>query len=146
MQIETGSRVVLHYTLSLAATGKIAETTRGAPPAQLVVGRSDLLPVFENCLLGLTAGEVRRFEIASRDAYGETDEPEIEVMPRTDFPPDMALAPGLVIGFELPSGQELPGTVVEVSEHEVHVDFSHPLAGHDLVFDVEILEVGRPPG
>jgi FKBP-type peptidyl-prolyl cis-trans isomerase SlpA len=67
-------------------------------------------------------------------------------MPRSDFPIDMSLEPGIVVAFDLPSGDEVPGTVVEVSEHEVQVDFSHPLAGHDLVFEVEILEVAAPAG
>lgn len=143
MPVETGSTVTLHYTLSLAASGRIVDTTRNSEPLRVVVGESNLLPVFERCLLGLDGGDVRRFEIASRDAYGEEDIADIQMMPRSDFPPDMKLEPGMVVGFDLPSGDEVPGTIIEVSEHEVQVDFSHPLAGHDLVFDVEIIDV-RP--
>jgi FKBP-type peptidyl-prolyl cis-trans isomerase SlpA len=144
MPVTAGSTVTLHYTLSLAGTGRVVDTTRNGEPLRLVVGESDLLPAFERCLLGLDTGEVRRFEIASRDAYGAEDIADIQVMPRSDFPPDMKLEPGMVIGFDLPSGEEVPGTIVEASEHEIQVDFSHPLAGHDLVFDVEILDV-KPP-
>jgi FKBP-type peptidyl-prolyl cis-trans isomerase SlpA len=146
MQIENGSTVSLHYSLRLAADGRVVDTTRDTGPVRLVVGQSDLLSAFERCLLGLVPGDVRRFEIASRDAYGEHDIPEIQFMPRSDFPIDMSLEPGIVVAFDLPSGDEVPGTVVEVSEHEVQVDFSHPLAGHDLVFEVEILEVAAPAG
>jgi FKBP-type peptidyl-prolyl cis-trans isomerase SlpA len=146
MPVEIGSTVTLHYTLSLAATGRVVETTRDRDPPRLVIGESDLLPAFERCLLGLDTGDVRRLEIASRDAYGEDDVADMQVMPRSDFPPDMKLEPGMVVGFSLPSGEEVPGTLVEVSEHEVQVDFSHPLAGHDLVFDVEILDVEPPQG
>jgi FKBP-type peptidyl-prolyl cis-trans isomerase SlpA len=146
MPVEIGSTVTLHYTLSLAATGRVVDTTRDSEPMRLLVGESDLLPAFERCLLGLDTGDVRRFEIASRDAFGEEDVADMQVMPRSDFPPDMKLEPGMVIGFDLPSGDEVPGTVVEVSEHEIQVDFSHPLAGHDLVFAVEILDVEPPRG
>jgi FKBP-type peptidyl-prolyl cis-trans isomerase SlpA len=146
MPVEIGSTVTLHYTLRLAASGRVVETTRDRDPPRLVIGESDLLPAFERCLLGLDTGDVRRLEIASRDAYGEDDVADMQVMPRSDFPPDMKLEPGMVVGFSLPSGEEVPGTLVEVSEHEVQVDFSHPLAGHDLVFDVEILDVEPPQG
>lgn len=144
-KIEDGSIATLHYTLSLAA-GRVVETTRGGEPTRLVVGKSDLHPVFEKCLIGLAPGESRRFEIASRDAYGVFDGEDVHVMPRADFPPDMELAPDHVVSFTLPSGEEVPGTVVAVSEHEVQVDFSHPLAGHDLVFEVEILDVAARAG
>lgn len=144
MPVAAGSTVTLHYTLSLAATGRVVDTTRDGEPLRLVVGESDLLPAFERCLLGLETGDVRSFEIESRDAYGAEDIADIQAMPRSDFPPDMKLEAGMVIGFDLPSGEEVPGTIVEVSEHEVQVDFSHPLAGHDLVFAVEILHVEPP--
>lgn len=146
MPVEVGSTVTLHYTLSLAATGRVVDSTRAGEPLRLVVGGSELLPVFERCLLGLETGELRSFEIESRDAYGAEDVADIQVMPRSDFPPEMRLEPGMVIGFDLPSGEEVPGTIVEVSEQEVQVDFSHPLAGHDLVFAVEILGIEPPQG
>jgi FKBP-type peptidyl-prolyl cis-trans isomerase SlpA len=135
--------VTLHYTLSLVS-GKIAETTRDGPPATLVIGQGDLLPAFECRLLGLEPGDQRRFEIPCLEVYGPAETDNIHVLPRGEFPPGMKLEPGLVVSFETPSGAEAPGVVREVTETEVRVDFAHPLAGHDLVFEVEILDV-RPP-
>lgn len=142
-RIEPGARVTLHYTLALAG-GRVVETSRGAEAVTLVVGRGDWLPVLENLLLGLRAGELRRFEVAAADVSGGEEVSEPQILAREEFPPEMRLAPGMVIGFALPAGEEVPGTILEVSEREVTVDFSHPLLGRDLLFEVEILEVIPP--
>ena len=62
-------------------------------------------------------------------------------MPRSEFPADMPLEPGLIVGFTTPSGEEVPGAIQEIKGDDVVVDFNHPLAGHEVIFDVEILEV-----
>jgi FKBP-type peptidyl-prolyl cis-trans isomerase SlpA len=62
-------------------------------------------------------------------------------MPRSEFPADMQLEVGMIIGFSTPSGEEVPGAIQEIKDDEIVVDFNHPLAGHEVIFDVEILEV-----
>ena len=140
MPIAQGSRVTLHYTLCLAS-GRLVESTRESGPATIAVGKSDWLPMFENCLLGLEAGDKRAFAIPADEAYGAEGTESVHVMERSEFPPEMKLEPGQVIGFETPGGDEIPGVVLEVGPNEVRVDFTHPLSGHDLVLDVEILDV-----
>lgn len=137
-----GSTVVLHYTLSLAG-GKQVESSYDGEPAAVVIGKSDWLPALENLLVGLKVGEQRRFEIPAAEAYGPA-EPEVHGVPREEFPPELGLKPGMVVGFDTPAGEEVPGTVVEVTPREVMVDFSHPLSGHDLILEVEILDVRSP--
>jgi len=139
VSIEVGSHVTLHYTLSLA-DGHIVETTREGVPATHVIGAGNWLAALEARLIGLTVGDVRRFEIAATEV-GAPEVPEPQIMPRDEFPSEMALEAGVVVGFMLPSGEEIAGTVLDVTEYEVTVDFSHPLAGRDLVWEVEILEV-----
>lgn len=140
--IQRDSRVMLRYTLSLA-DGHVVEATGAQPPATHIMGSGDWLPVLEDRLLGLCAGDKRHFEISAVEV-GLPETSESQVMPRDEFPPELTLEAGQVIGFSMPSGEEIPGTVLEVSEHEVTVDFTHPLAGHDLVWEVEILEVIPP--
>jgi FKBP-type peptidyl-prolyl cis-trans isomerase SlpA len=141
-EVGRGSRVTLHYTLILA-DGHVVETTRATSPATHVMGSGDWLPVLEDRLLGLCAGDSRRFEIGAAEV-GMPGAPAPQVMPRDEFPPELKLEAGQVIGFSMPSGEEIPGTVLEVSEYEVTVDFTHPLTGRDLVWEVEILEVIPP--
>lgn len=142
MRVEKGSYVTLHYTLSLL-DGHIIESTRGSAPATHVIGAGEWLAALEDRLVGLVAGDVRRFEIAAAEV-GVSEPPEPQVMARDEFPPEMRLEPGMVIGFTLPSGEEVAGTVLEAMAHEVTVDFSHPLANRDLVWEVEILSVTAP--
>jgi FKBP-type peptidyl-prolyl cis-trans isomerase SlpA len=95
----------------------------------------------EESLFGLKAGEQCRIQLSPEQAFGYKDTANIHDLPRDDFGPEMAVEPGMVIGFSLPGGEELPGMVMEVNEAFVRVDFNHPFSGHELNFEVEILSV-----
>ena len=138
--IQPGSRVTLQYTLSLA-DGTVVDSTHAGEPATYTVGNGELIAFLEQRLLGLKAGERRHFEISATESQMPAHADAVQSLSRRDFPADMTLAPGQVIGFETPNGQEVPGLIVRVSGTEVVVDFSHPLAGRDLIFDVEILAI-----
>ena len=138
--IQPGSRVTLHYTL-LLADETVVDSTRGAEPITFQVGSGALIDMLESRLFGLRTGEQHRFEISAAESKLPTDAEAVQVMARSDFPVDMALEAGQVLGFVMPSGEEVPGLIVSVSDTEGIVDFSHPLAGRDLIFDVEILTV-----
>ena len=138
--IQPGSRVTLHYTLSLADE-TIVDSTRDAEPITFQIGSGALIEMLESQLIGLQAGEQRRFEISAAQSQLPASAEAIQVMARSDFPAQMAIEPGQVLGFVMPSGEEVPGLIVSISDTEVTVDFSHPLAGRDLIFDVVILAV-----
>ena len=138
--IQPGSRVTLHYTLSLADE-TVVDSTRGAEPISFQVGSGALIGMLESRLFGLCTGEQRRFEISAAESMLPTDAEAVQIMARSDFPAELALETGQVLGFVMPSGEEVPGLIVSISDTEVVVDFSHPLAGRDLIFDVEILTV-----
>lgn len=138
--IEPGSRVSLHFRLCLA-DGTLAEASAPGAPWTVTVGGGDMIDALERCLLGLRAGERRRCEIPALEAFGAASDDAIHSVPRSAFPAELAVEAGQVIGFTTPAGQEVPGRVLDVTETEVTMDFSHPLAGHDLVFEVEILAV-----
>lgn len=142
LKIRRGSQGRLHFTLRLADEDRIVDATRNGEPLTLEIGAGDMIDGLEKRLLGLSAGDQRRFEIPCLEAYGPIEEDSVRTPCRgQDFPAELKLESGQVIGFEIPTGEEIPGTVVEVTGEEVLVDFSHPLAGHDLIFEVEILDV-----
>lgn len=146
MEIQYGSTVTMHFSLRLVQDDYLVDTTDGDEPMTFVVGDGDWLPAMEEKLLGLKAGDVRRFEIPAEDAYGpaEIEEENLQNIPVSDFPPEIELIPGQVVGFTTPDGDEIPGTIMGFTDEIVTINFSHPLAGHDLIFEVEILEVLPP--
>ena len=128
----------MHFALNLA-DGTEAVSTFGEEPLEFVVGDGTLLPVLEENLHGLAAGTRQRFLLTPEHAYGPRDETLVHRMPLGDFsdPPER----GQILSFALPNGEETPGTVMAVDGDAVEVDFNHPLAGRNLVFRVEILDV-----
>ena len=142
MLIEKGNQVTFHFTLSLT-TGQVADSTRDKEPTTLVVGEEYIIPGLENRLIGLKAGEKKRFEIPYQEAFGPADPERVHEIPRTEFSADLKVQPGQVILFTAPNGDEAAGTVMEIGDDSVTIDFSHPLAGHNLIFEVEILKVAN---
>lgn len=140
LTIGPGSEVLMHFTLSLA-DGTVADSTRDDEPLRFVMGDGTLIEGLELVLYGLKAGDRQCLSIEPRDAFGFPDEANIHTMSRTEFPAEMQLEPGLIVGFTTPSGEEVPGAIQEIKGDEVVVDFNHPLSGHEVIFDVEILEV-----
>ena len=121
--------------------GTVADSTREGEPLRFVMGDGSLIEGLELVLYGLKQGDQQCLSIEPRDAFGFPDEENIHTMPRSEFPADIQLEAGLIIGFTTPSGEEVPGAIQEIKGDEVVVDLNHPLAGHEIVFDVEILEV-----
>jgi FKBP-type peptidyl-prolyl cis-trans isomerase SlpA len=138
--IQSGSRVTLHFTLALADE-TVVDSTRDSEPITFQIGSGALIEMLESRLIGLCAGEQCRFEISAAQSQLPASAEAVQVMARSDFPAELAIEAGQVLGFVLPSGEEVPGLIVSISDTEVVVDFSHPLAGRDLIFDVEILAV-----
>ena len=142
LTIGPGSEVLLHFTLSLA-DGTVADTSREGEPLRFVMGDGALIEGLEMVLYGLKVGDKQCLSIEPRDAFGFPDEENIHTMSPDEFT-DMDIEPGMVIGFQTPSGEEVPGIIQEIKDDNVVVDFNHPLAGHEVIFDVEILEIKAP--
>ena len=133
------TRVTLHFSV-LLESGEELDSTRRSRPATFTVGDGSLLPGFERAIFGLAPGSDEQFEIAAADGFGEPREENLRLMPLSQFGPDVVPEPGLVVSFKGPDG-ELPGVVKSLRGDLVVVDFNHPLAGKNLLFDVSILKV-----
>jgi FKBP-type peptidyl-prolyl cis-trans isomerase SlpA len=142
-EIVPGSRVSLHLRISLT-DGTEAISTFGDEPLNIVMGEGHLQPGLELALYGLTAGDTEQLTLDAEQAYGLHDEQLVHQVPISDFPPDLQPERHQVIGFSVPNGEETPGTVLAVEGDQVTVDFNHPLAGHDILFEAKILSVGLP--
>lgn len=140
--IGPGAAVALHFAIELA-DGTVVDSNFARAPARLVIGDGNLPEGFEHLLLGLRAGDERRFDVAPEQAFGAHRDANVLTLRRQRFPAEMEPTPGLVVTFDAASGQ-LPGVVSAVFGDRVRVDFNHPLAGKALVFAVAIRSVECP--
>ena len=135
-----GSSVVMYFSIELE-DGTVAETTEEGDPLTFVMGDETLVEGLELALFGLKVGDKQSLKIGPENGYGYPDPDNVHAMDRGDFPDDMELEPGMIVSFAMPDDEEYPGMIKEVGSEQVMVDFNHPLAGHEILFDVEILEV-----
>ena len=139
LKIGEGTRVTLHFSVALL-DGSVVDSTKDKDPAVFVVGDGNLLPGFERALFGLRAGDRRSIYLQAEQAFGERNEQNVQRMPKDRFEA-MDLNKGVVVSFTDPGGGELPGVVKDIGDNYVMIDFNHPLAGTDLTFEVEIINV-----
>ena len=142
LRIAQGSQVTLHFAIKLE-NGDVVDSTFDKQPASFTVGDGSLLPGFEMALYGLKCGDQRSLPITPDQGFGQSNPQNVQVMPRSAFAA-MELSEGLLVIFNDAANAELPGVVKAFDETHVTVDFNHPLAGKNLTFDVEILEVKAP--
>lgn len=137
--IGKGARVTLHFSVSLM-DGSVVDSTKNKQPATFIVGDGNLLPGFEQAVFGLKAGDKRSIFLQAEQAFGPRNDKNVQRIPKERFN-QVDLEPGIVVSFADPSGGELPGVVNAIGDNYVMVDFNHPLAGKDINFDVEIINV-----
>jgi len=138
--IEAESTVTLHLSLTLE-DGLVAESTFETEPLTFIMGDGTLVRGLELGLYGLVPGAVQRLELYPEQAFGLRDPANIHTLPRSDFDSGIELEEGVIVGFETPEGEELAGAILSIDEDTVNVDFNHPMAGHTIIFDVEIIDV-----
>lgn len=139
--IKEGSKVRAHYTGRLT-NNDVFDTslTDGREPIEFVIGQGQLIPGFENGILGLSTGDKKTIEIPAVDAYGEYRDDLKLTVPKSNVPQ------GIEVGHSLQANvndQIVQFMVRQVDENDVVVDANHPLAGQTLIFDIEILEVSE---
>lgn len=138
--IGPNKRVTLHFSVVLL-DGTVMDSTKMKEPATFVVGDGNLLPGFEKSIFGLKAGDKRSVVLDAEQAFGPYNDDNLQRMHRSKFNDDMVLEPGVMISFADKSKAELPGVVKSVEGEHVVIDFNHPLAGRDMTFEVEIINV-----
>ena len=139
-EILPGSRVTMHFSITLE-DGTAAEDSFDDEPLRFTIGDGSLNEGLELALYGLKANDEQTVTMTPDQTFGYHDPENIHQMPITEFDQDMQLAEGMIIGFTTPAGDEVPGIILAISDKTIEVDFNHPLAGHDLLYRVKILEV-----
>lgn len=137
---KTGNTVKIHYTGTLS-DGTEFDSSRGQEPLEFTLGEGRMIAGFENAVLGMTLGENKVISIPCDQAYGERNEAMIQSVPRQAIPADIELANGMRLQAEGPQGQALSFTVTAFDAETVTIDGNHPLAGQELIFDLELVAI-----
>jgi len=139
MEVSKNKVVSFEYVLKDKETGEILDASQGQP-LTFLVGAGYIIPGLEERMLGMKEGEKKTIEVPAEEAYGIADPNLIQQAPREYFE-GVDLEVGLPLQAQTPEGQIIHMVVVDFDENTVTVDLNHPLAGRDLVFDVEIKSI-----
>jgi len=139
-QASSGDTVAIHYTGRLN-DGTVFDTSEGRDPLEFTIGAGEVIPGFDTLVTGLSVGEKRTGTIPAAEAYGERRDDLMMEVERSSFPDDMELEVGMELYAQSEDG--VPHAVVVAGLTDTHavVDFNHVLAGEDLTFDVELVEI-----
>lgn len=139
-QAKEGDTVKVHYTGKLTE-GTVFDTSQEREPLEFQLGQGQLIPGFEQAVLGMTVGETKTINIAADEAYGPHRTDLTQQVPRQQLPADMEIQVGQRFQIGQEENKPLIVQVTEVSDASVTLDANHPLAGKDLVFDIELMAI-----
>jgi len=143
-QVKKGDTIKVHYHGKLT-DGTTFDSSAGREPLEFEVGGGMVIGGFDNGVMGMTIGEKKTISIPADDAYGQKQEEMIMEFPKDRFPEDMVPEVGMQLNMSNGAGQNFPVVIVDVQETVVILDANHPLAGQDLIFDLELVEIKSAP-
>ena len=135
-----GDNVKVHYKGRLT-NGEQFDSSEGREPLAFTVGAGQMIKGFDDAIPGMEVGEKKTINIPAKDAYGEKNADAIIEFPKSNIPEDMQLEPGMRLQLQNQAGQPIPVVVSEVKDDVVVLDANHELAGKELVFDIELVEI-----
>lgn len=135
-----GDNVKVHYKGTLTS-GEQFDSSEGKDPLEFTVGAGQMIKGFDDAIPGMAVGDKKTINIAPWDAYGEKNADSIIEFPKSNIPEDMKLEPGMKLQLHNQAGQPIPVVVTEVKDDVVILDANHELAGKELVFDIELIEI-----
>ena len=144
-QAKSGDKVKVHYHGRLT-NGESFDSSAGREPLEFEVGSGMVIKGFDDGVTGMKVGEKKTINIPAEQAYGEKNADMVIEYPREQFPDHIELKTGEQLVMSNPSGQQFQVRIAEIKDDVVLLDANHPLAGEDLVFDIELVEiVGSKP-
>src|SRR5690606_20512529 len=139
-QVKSGDKVKVHYHGKLTS-GETFDTSEGRDPLEFTVGSGQVIKGFDDALVNMSVGEKKNVQIPVNEAYGERREDMVVQDPRQRFPEDMTPEVGMQLHMSDNMGNNFPVIITEVQDELVILDANHPLAGQDLIFDLELVSI-----
>ncbi len=140
MQVKTGDVVRVHYTGTLV-DGSQFDSSVGRNPLEFTVGAGQMIAGFDAGVLGMVVGEKKTLQIDPDHGYGQSNPEAIIEFPRTNVPEGMEIEIGMQLNLQNEYGQPVPVVIMEITDDVVIMDANHSLAGKDLIFEVELVEI-----
>ena len=144
-QAQNGDTVRIHYTGTLD-DGEVFDTSEGQDPLEFTLGRGEVIPGFDAAVAGMAPGERKSVTIPAEEAYGAYRDEMVFEVEREQLPPGLDPQEGELLTLASDDGEEIPVTVQSVSAQGIVLDANHPLAGEDLSFEIELVEIVPPKG
>ena len=144
-QAEAGDRVKINFTGKLE-DGSVFANTADSEPLEFQLGEGNIIPGVEKAVEGMNVGESKTVKVPPEQAYGQRRDELVEEVGRDKFPKEIELQVGQKFDIPQQEGQPMVVRVVDVSEQTVTLDGNHPLAGRDLTFELELLEIPSKSG
>lgn len=138
--VKNGDTVKVHYHGTLQ-DGSVFDSSAGREPLEFEVGAGMMIAGFENGVMGMSMGDKKTIHIPASEAYGEVQEEMMMEFPIDRFPEDMKPEVGMTLNMSNGAGQHFPVVITEIKEEFVILDANHPLAGRDLIFDIEVVDI-----
>lgn len=139
-QVKQGDKVKVHYHGKLT-DGTTFDSSEGREPLEFEVGAGAVIPGFDNGVMGMAVGDKKTVNIPSEEAYGPKADELVMDFPKERFPEDMQPEIGMQLMMNNGSGQQFPVTIVGVKDETITLDANHQLAGKDLIFDIELVDI-----
>ncbi len=144
-QVKSGDTVKVHYHGKLT-DGTTFDSSEGREPLEFEVGSGSVIAGFDSGVAGMKVGDKKTINIPVDEAYGQKQDDLLMEFPIDRFPADMKPEVGMELNMSNGAGQNFPVVITEVRDNTVVLDANHPLAGEDLIFDLEVVEIkGNKP-
>ena len=138
--VENSNTVTVHYTGTFN-DGTQFDSSRNREPLSFKVGSGQVIEGFDKAVVGMTQGETKTFTLKPEDGYGVKNEEAIQEVEKINFPDGFNAEMGQTVTGQNQNGQNFNATIIAIQEDTVTLDFNHPLAGEDLTFEIELIEI-----
>ena len=142
--VKEGDTISVHYSGKLE-NGEVFDSSEESDPLKFTVGAGQLIPGFDNAVVGMLKGEKKTVTVIPEEGYGVQVAENMIDMPRENVPEGMELQIGMTVQLTDESGNPIPAIIAELADDSIKLDLNHPLAGKTLVFEIEIHETGLEP-